>query len=96
MKLFRSLTFADWSLGGWHPQSFGKDDVTPMLLMEMQSVTYYTHVTSEVPARVIQEPCLWNDEVHACFLFARKFLPDASDVLRQIIPHLTETTFVSR
>ncbi|CAM6104833.1 unnamed protein product [Calypogeia fissa] len=91
----RSLTFADWSLGGWHPQAYARTDVTPMLLMEMQSITYYTHVTSEERARVIQEPCMWNNEVHSCFLFARKFLPDSVDILRQILPSLTQTSYSS-
>ncbi|XP_047313308.1 glycosyltransferase BC10-like [Impatiens glandulifera] len=62
----RTLTWVDWSRGGAHPATFGKEDITAKLFE-------------------------WILEDHGCdlvgglcFLFARKFAPDALEPLLQI------------
>ncbi|KAG6550314.1 hypothetical protein Mapa_008277 [Marchantia paleacea] len=87
----RSLTYADWSEGNWHPRSFGKDDVTTYGIMEMQVIDTITHKTSEEPARVESEPCMWSGRQHPCYLFARKFKPEALEALEEIFPSITRT-----
>uniref|UniRef100_A0A0D9V8H2 Uncharacterized protein n=1 Tax=Leersia perrieri TaxID=77586 RepID=A0A0D9V8H2_9ORYZ len=59
----RTVTYVDWSRGGAHPVTFAAGDVTPELIMGIRR--------SEVP-------CMYNSRpTTACFLFARKFAPDA-------------------
>ncbi|GFP86090.1 hypothetical protein PHJA_000752900 [Phtheirospermum japonicum] len=65
----RSLTWVDWSRGGPHPATFGKDDdINEWFFEEIfedQQCSYNNHSTS------------------LCFMFARKFAPSALDVLLQ-------------
>ncbi|PIN22803.1 hypothetical protein CDL12_04481 [Handroanthus impetiginosus] len=62
----RSLTWVDWSRGGPHPATFGKDDITDDFFREI----------------LHEETCVYNDQPNSpCFLFARKFSPSALDRL---------------
>ncbi|XP_059642527.1 glycosyltransferase BC10-like [Cornus florida] len=67
----RTLTWVDWSRGGPHPATFGKDDVT-----------------EEFFKNIIEgSTCSYNDRpTSICFLFARKFSPDALDRLLELAP----------
>ncbi|XP_073066096.1 glycosyltransferase BC10-like [Primulina eburnea] len=58
----RSLTWVDWSRGGAHPASFGKDDITVEFFEELYEGA----------------ECTYNGKpTSLCFLFARKFAPSA-------------------
>ncbi|KAL6614086.1 hypothetical protein ACP70R_036356 [Stipagrostis hirtigluma subsp. patula] len=59
----RTVTYVDWSGGGAHPAMYGARDATPELI---QSI------------RQSDTPCLYNSRpTPTCYLFARKFAPDA-------------------
>lgn len=62
----RTMTWVDWSRGGAHPATFGKDDITVDFLKKiLQGST-----------------CTYNDlPTSLCFLFARKFAPSALEPL---------------
>ncbi|GAA0145245.1 transferase [Lithospermum erythrorhizon] len=61
----RSLSFVDWSRGGAHPATFGKADITESLFK-----------------RISNARCSSNDQQSTpCFLFARKFAPNALALL---------------
>lgn len=62
----RSLTWVDWSRGGPHPATFGKADVTQEFFKKISE----------------GETCIYNDQPSSlCYVFARKFSPNALDVL---------------
>lgn len=67
----RSLTYVDWSRGGAHPATFGKDDIK-----------------EEFFKKILQDQtCLYNNQPSSlCFLFARKFAPNALGPLLDIAP----------
>ncbi|XP_061356612.1 glycosyltransferase BC10-like isoform X2 [Gastrolobium bilobum] len=67
----RSLTYVDWSRGGAHPATFGKDDIK-----------------EEFFKKILQDQtCLYNNQpTSLCFLFARKFAPNALAPLLDISP----------
>jgi hypothetical protein len=59
----RTVTHVDWSTGGAHPVAYGARDATPELVRSI---------------RTSQEPCTRNSRpTNTCYLFARKFAPDA-------------------
>ncbi|KAK9281850.1 hypothetical protein L1049_004756 [Liquidambar formosana] len=62
----RTLTWVDWSRGGAHPATFGKADIT-----------------EEFFKKIFEgETCIYNNQPSSvCFLFARKFAPNALDSL---------------
>ncbi|XP_072958448.1 glycosyltransferase BC10-like [Typha angustifolia] len=69
----RSLTWVDWSRGGPHPATFGKDDINEAFIKRI----------------VEEKKCLYNgQESSVCFLFARKFSPSALEPLKQFAPSL--------
>ncbi|KAK8675847.1 hypothetical protein V6N13_033910 [Hibiscus sabdariffa] len=66
----RTLTWTDWSRGGAHPATFGKDDMTEAFFQRILE----------------GHECLYNDEPSTvCFLFARKFAPSALDPLLGLV-----------
>ncbi|KAK9690027.1 hypothetical protein RND81_09G099300 [Saponaria officinalis] len=65
----RSLTYTDWSRGGPHPATFGKDDV---------SKEFFDRIMG-------RRMCFYNHRlVYLCQLFARKFAPSALDPLLRL------------
>ncbi|KAJ8445313.1 hypothetical protein Cgig2_010671 [Carnegiea gigantea] len=57
----RSLTWVDWSKGGWHPARYRRTHITIEFLERLRG----------------KETCEYNGKVtNICYLFARKFLPD--------------------
>ncbi|EXC20501.1 hypothetical protein L484_027054 [Morus notabilis] len=69
----RSVTWVDWSRGGPHPGRFGWGDVTDEFLNRIR----------------FGSKCLYNgNETSMCFLFARKFLPNALEPLLRVSPVL--------
>jgi Core-2/I-Branching enzyme len=62
----RSITWVDWSRGGAHPATFGKNDITEVFLRQV----------------IEEQKCQYNGkESSVCFLFARKFARSALDPL---------------
>lgn len=56
-----SITYVDWSRGGAHPATFGKSDITERLFK-----------------RISDGECMYNNQpTTLCFLFGRKFAPNA-------------------
>ncbi|XP_010045650.2 glycosyltransferase BC10 [Eucalyptus grandis] len=72
----RSLTWVDWSKGGPHPTRFGRWQVTVELLKRLRGGS---------------RKCEYNGKsTSVCFLFARKFLPNALDRLLRFAPKVME------
>ncbi|XP_028785530.1 glycosyltransferase BC10-like [Neltuma alba] len=73
MNSKHSITWVDWSRGGPHPGRFGWGDITDEFL---NRIRYGGH-------------CTYNGNVtNVCFLFARKFMPNALEPLLRIAPLL--------
>ncbi|GMH14242.1 hypothetical protein Nepgr_016083 [Nepenthes gracilis] len=69
----RSLTWTDWSRGGPHPATFGKEDVTERLFNKI----FKSYL------------CTYNHQpVTLCFLFARKFSASALEPLLAMAPRV--------
>ncbi|KAI9085526.1 hypothetical protein K1719_032369 [Acacia pycnantha] len=69
----RSITWVDWSRGGPHPGRFGWGDITDEFLNRIR----------------FGGNCVYNGNVtNVCFLFARKFLPNALEPLLRVAPLL--------
>ncbi|RWW89669.1 hypothetical protein BHE74_00001339 [Ensete ventricosum] len=79
-----SVTHVDWTEGKWHPKAYRTRDVTFELLKNIASIDESIHVTSDSKKIVQKRPCLWNGMKRPCYLFARKFYPEALDNLMQL------------
>lgn len=84
-----SVTHVDWSEGKWHPKAYRARDVTFELLKSITSIDESVHVTSDATKRVMRKPCLWNGMRRPCYLFARKFYPEALDNLMHQFSNFT-------
>ncbi|KAJ6838625.1 uncharacterized protein M6B38_318380 [Iris pallida] len=84
-----SVTHVDWSEGKWHPKSYRAKDVTRELLKNITSIEASIHVTSDEKKTVMEKPCIWNGRRRPCYLFARKFYPEALDNLMHLFPNYT-------
>ncbi|KAL6331969.1 hypothetical protein AAG906_020322 [Vitis piasezkii] len=76
-----SVTHVDWSEAKWHPKSYRAQDVNFELLKNITSIDVSVHVTSDERKERQVRPCLWNGMQRPCYLFARKFYPEAVDNL---------------
>ncbi|XP_038687596.1 glycosyltransferase BC10-like [Tripterygium wilfordii] len=71
MNSERSLTWVDWSKGGPHPKRFQRREVNSKFLQRLR----------------FGNQCEYNgNTTNVCFLFARKFLPNALDRLLRFAP----------
>ncbi|RWR82661.1 Glycosyl transferase [Cinnamomum micranthum f. kanehirae] len=84
-----SVTHVDWSEGKWHPKAYRAQDVTFELLKNITSIEESIHVTSDGKKVVLQRQCLWNGVKRPCYLFARKFYPEALDNMMQLFSNYT-------
>ncbi|KAG6515345.1 hypothetical protein ZIOFF_025756 [Zingiber officinale] len=84
-----SVTCVDWSEGKWHPKSYRAMDVKYELLKNITSIGDNYHITSDEKKVVTLTPCVWNGMRRPCYLFARKFLPEALDSLMQLFSNNT-------
>ncbi|XP_057485955.1 glycosyltransferase BC10-like isoform X2 [Actinidia eriantha] len=84
-----SVTHVDWSEGKWHPKSYRAQDITYELLKNITSIDESVHVTSDEKKEIQLRPCIWNGMQRPCYLFARKFLPEALDNLMQLFSNYT-------
>ncbi|KAL8105909.1 glycosyltransferase BC10-like [Apium graveolens] len=71
----RTVTWVNWTRGGPHPVRYIRTDVTEQFLNKLRN-----------------EECRYNENTsnttNACFLFARKFLPNALDRLLRFAPKI--------
>lgn len=73
----RTVTWVDWSKGGPHPSRFGRMEITRDFLERLRSNG--------------NKGCEYNGKkVHICFLFARKFMPNALDRLLRFAPRVIQ------
>jgi hypothetical protein len=84
-----SVTHVDWSERKWHPKSYRAQDITEELLKNITSIDVSVHVTSDEKKEVQKWPCLWNGVQRPCYLFARKFYPEALDNLLHLFSNYT-------
>ncbi|KAA8532683.1 hypothetical protein F0562_032716 [Nyssa sinensis] len=71
----RTLTKVDWSKGGPHPTSYMRTDVTMEFLEKLRS----------------ESKCEYNgNSTNVCFLFARKFMPNALERLLWFAPKIMQ------
>uniref|UniRef100_A0A1D1ZCB7 Uncharacterized protein n=1 Tax=Anthurium amnicola TaxID=1678845 RepID=A0A1D1ZCB7_9ARAE len=84
-----SVTSVDWSEGKWHPKAYRTQDVTYELWKNLTTVAESIHVTSDKKRTVQQRPCIWNGMKRPCYLFARKFYPEALDILMLLFSNFT-------
>ncbi|CAL9780377.1 unnamed protein product [Musa acuminata subsp. burmannicoides] len=90
-----SMTHVDWSEGKWHPKEYRVEDVTFELLKNISSIDESYHVTSDEKINLLElkvvtvKPCLWNGMKRLCYLFARKFYPEALHNLMQLFSNDT-------
>ncbi|KAM7254596.1 hypothetical protein ACFE04_003976 [Oxalis oulophora] len=65
----RTLTWTDWSRGGAHPATFGKNDMTEGFFKRISE----------------SKTCVYNNQTtNLCYLFARKFAPSALEPLLEL------------
>ncbi|XP_060190795.1 glycosyltransferase BC10-like [Lycium barbarum] len=66
----RTITWVDWSRGGPHPRKFGRHDISIEFLNQIR----------------FGSECMYNGNIstNICYLFGRKFLPDALGPLLQV------------
>nr|XP_019703490.1 glycosyltransferase BC10 isoform X2 [Elaeis guineensis] len=84
-----STTHVDWSEGKWHPKAYRARDVTYELLKNIASIDESYHVTSDEKKVGTWRPCLRNGVKRPCYLFARKFYPEALDNLMHLFSNYT-------
>ncbi|KAG6522790.1 glycosyltransferase BC10-like [Zingiber officinale] len=84
-----SVTHVDWSEGKWHPKAYRAQDISYELLKNITSIDENFHVTSDEEKFISRKPCLWNGMKRPCYLFARKFYPEAVDNLIQLFSSYT-------
>ncbi|KAH9760060.1 hypothetical protein KPL70_000037 [Citrus sinensis] len=76
-----SVTHADWSEGKWHPKAYRAQDISSEFLKSLAAIDETFHITSDEQKKVTIMPCMWNGMKRPCYLFARKFNPEALDKL---------------
>ncbi|KAE8806802.1 hypothetical protein D1007_16888 [Hordeum vulgare] len=84
-----SVTRVDWSEGKWHPKVYRAVDTSFELLKSIASIDESIHVTSNAKHEMQRRPCMWNGMKRPCYLFARKFYPEALDTLMNIFSNFT-------
>uniref|UniRef100_A0A0E0CGH1 Uncharacterized protein n=1 Tax=Oryza meridionalis TaxID=40149 RepID=A0A0E0CGH1_9ORYZ len=84
-----SVTHVDWSEGKWHPRSYRAIDVTYALLKNITAIKENFRITSDDKKVVTVTPCMWNGTKRPCYLFARKFYPEA---LNNLLKHSSYTS----
>ncbi|XP_072962052.1 glycosyltransferase BC10-like [Typha angustifolia] len=84
-----SITHVDWSEGKWHPKAYRAQDISYELLKNITSIDKSFHVTSDERKLVTETACMWNGMKRPCYLFARKFYPEALDNLMNLFSNYT-------
>jgi len=84
-----SVSHVDWSEGKWHPKVYRAVDTSFELLKSIASIGESVHVNSNAKHQAQRRPCVWNGMKRPCYLFARKFYPEALDTLMNIFSNFT-------
>ncbi|XP_020234872.1 glycosyltransferase BC10 isoform X2 [Cajanus cajan] len=84
-----SVTYVDWSEGKWHPRSFRARDITYQVMKNIAYIDESPHFTSDAKRTMVITPCVLNGSKRSCYLFARKFFPEAQDKLIQLYTNST-------
>ncbi|XP_039119580.1 glycosyltransferase BC10-like [Dioscorea cayenensis subsp. rotundata] len=84
-----SITHVDWSEGKWHPKAYRAQDISYELLKNITYISESYHITSDERKQERRDPCLWNGMKRPCYLFARKFYPEALDSLMHLFSNFT-------
>ncbi|RLN23879.1 uncharacterized protein C2845_PM07G28480 [Panicum miliaceum] len=85
-----SVTHVDWSEGKWHPRSYRAADVTYELFKNITSVNENFHKDGDDKRVATLTRCMWNRTKRPCYLFARKFYPEAlNNLLKLFSSHTT-------
>lgn len=84
-----SVTHADWSEGKWHPKAYRAKDISYEFLKSLASIDETFHITSDERKKVTILPCMWNGMKRPCYLFGRKFYPEALDKLLFLFSNYT-------
>ncbi|CAL9145272.1 unnamed protein product, partial [Musa hybrid cultivar] len=69
--------------------TYRAQDVTFELLKNISSIDESYHFTNDEKKVVTVKPCLWNGMKRLCYLFARKFYPEALHNLMQLFSNDT-------
>ncbi|CAN8325954.1 unnamed protein product [Cochlearia groenlandica] len=87
-----SVTYVDWSERRWHPKTYETHEISLEFMKNVTSEDMSIHVTSVGEhGDELHWPCTWNAIRRPCYLFARKFHPDALDTLVTLFPNYAST-----
>jgi len=84
-----SVTYVDWSKRRRHPKTYRAHEISLEFMNSVSSEEMSVHVTSLGEHEELHRPCTWNGIKRPCYLFARKFHPDALDTLVNLFPNYT-------
>ncbi|KAG5390050.1 hypothetical protein IGI04_031591 [Brassica rapa subsp. trilocularis] len=84
-----SVTYVDWSKRRRHPKIYRAHEISLEFMNSVSSEEMSVHVTSLGEHGELHWPCTWNGITRPCYLFARKFHPDALDALVNLFPNYT-------
>ncbi|RID50859.1 hypothetical protein BRARA_H01561 [Brassica rapa] len=84
-----SVTYVDWSNRRRHPKTYRAHEISLEFMNSVSSEEMSVHVTSLGEHGELHWPCTWNGIKRPCYLFARKFHPDALDALVNLFPNYT-------
>ncbi|CDY49466.1 BnaCnng17320D [Brassica napus] len=86
-----SVTYVDWSKRRRHPKTYRAHEISLEFMNSVSSEEMSVHVTSLGEHGELHWPCTWNGITRPCYLFARKFHPDALDTLVNLFQNYTST-----
>ncbi|KAG2263171.1 hypothetical protein Bca4012_015197 [Brassica carinata] len=87
-----SVTYVDWSERRWHPKTYTANEISLHFMKNVTTEEMSIHGTSVGEhGDELHWPCTWNGITRPCYLFARKFHPDALDTLLNLFPNYTST-----
>ncbi|KAG2256389.1 hypothetical protein Bca52824_075683 [Brassica carinata] len=86
-----SVTYVDWSKRRRYPKTYRAHEISLEFMNSVSSEEMSVHVTSLGEHGELHWPCTWNGITRPCYLFARKFHPDALDTLVNLFPNYTST-----
>nr|VDD60397.1 unnamed protein product [Brassica oleracea] len=87
-----SVTYVDWSERRWYPKTYTANEISLDFMKNVTTEEMSIHGTSVGEhGDELHWPCTWNGITRPCYLFARKFHPDALDTLLNLFPNYTST-----
>ncbi|KAG2250729.1 hypothetical protein Bca52824_080865 [Brassica carinata] len=90
-----SATYVDWSERRWYPKTCTANEISLDFMKNVTTEEMSIHGTSVGEhGDELHWPCTWNGITRPCYLFARKFHPDALDTLLNLFPNFDTVNFV--